>query len=294
MATTARVPSFAIRPGMRTSRSIAHVLVYIICIVWLTIALLPLAWMISTAFKTVEQMRITLPIQWIPNPITLANFPAGWAAKPWVMHVRNTLFLAVSVGVPIMISCSLAAYAFARLKFRGREAFFLINICLMLLPGQVTLVPRFVMMAKLGWVGTWLPALVPHFLAINPATIFVLRQFFRAIPEDLSDAARIDGCSELGIFWRIILPLSKAILALQALGIVAWAWNDLLFALLYLKKPDMQTLTLAMQSFIGERGEVHWGPMMAMSVVISLPMMVIAFFAQRYFTETFTLSGMKG
>ncbi len=180
------------------------------------------------------------------------------------------------------------------MKFPGSEALMLLNISLMLIPDQVTLVPRFVMMARWGWVGTWLPAIIPSMLAINAGMIFVLRQFFRAIPNDLSDAARIDGCHDLGIFWRIILPLSKPILALQIVLITSWAWNDLLFSLLYLKSETMQTLTLAMQGFIGIRGDTAWGAMMAMSVLMSLPMMALSYYGQRYFTEGFTMSGIKG
>ena len=280
--------------GMRTSRYIQHSIAYVIIAIFLLISLMPLGWMISAAFKTLEQMRITIPIQWIPNPVTLENFVDGWAARDWMLNLRNTLMLAVFVGVPTMISCTLAAYAFARMRFPGSEALMLLNISLMLIPDQVTLVPRFVMMARMGWVGTWLPAIIPSMLALNPAMIFVLRQFFRAIPNELSDAARIDGCNDLGIFWRIIVPLSKPILALQIVLITSWAWNDLLFSLLYLKHKSMQTLMLAMQGFIGTRGDTKWGPMMAMSVLMSLPMMVLAYYGQRYFTEGFTLSGIKG
>ena len=280
--------------GMRASRYIQHSIAYVLIALFLIMSLMPLGWMFSAAFKTLEQMRITVPIQWIPNPITLQNFIDGWGARDWLLSLRNTLILAVYVGVPTMASCTLAAYAFARMKFRGSEALMLLNISLMLIPDQVTLVPRFVMMARMGWVGTWLPAIIPSMLAINPAMVFVLRQFFRAIPNDLSDAARIDGCNDLGIFWRIVVPLSKPILALQVVFIISWAWNDLLFSLLYLKDRSMQTLTLAMQGFIGTRGDTRWGPMMAMSVLMSLPMMVLSYYGQRYFTEGFTLSGIKG
>lgn len=184
--------------------------------------------------------------------------------------------------------------AFVRMKFPGSEALMLLNISLMLIPDQVTLVPRFVMMARMGWVGTWLPAFIPSLIALNTGMIFVLRQFFRAIPNDRSDAARIDGCRELGIFWRIILPLSMPILALQVVLITSWAWNDLLFSLLCLKARSVQTPTLAMQGFIGLRGDTAWGQMMAMSVQILLPMMALSYYGQRYFTEGFTMSGIKG
>ncbi|MEM7530631.1 MAG: carbohydrate ABC transporter permease [Chloroflexota bacterium] len=280
--------------GMKTQRFILHTVAYLLIAGMLIIALMPLVWMISTAFKTVEQLRVTVPIQWIPNPITVENFVDGWQAKDWTLYLNNTLLLALFVGVPTMLSCTIAAYAFARMQFRGREILMLLNISLMLIPDTVTLVPRFVLMARLGWVGTWLPAIIPSMLAINPGMIFVLRQFFRAIPDELSGAARIDGCGELGIFWRIVVPLSKPILALQVVLILSWAWNDLLFSLLYLKRGDMQTLTLAMQGFIGIRGDTAWGQMMAMSVLMSLPMMALSYYGQRYFTEGFTLSGIKG
>jgi len=279
---------------MRASRIIQHAIAYILIAVFLAIALMPLAWMFSGAFKTLEQMRITFPIQWIPNPVTLQNFADGWQERNWLLNLRNTLMLAVFVGVPTMTSCTLAAYAFARMRFPGSEFFMLLNISLMLIPDFVTMVPRYVMMARMGWIGTWLPAVVPSMLAINPAMVFVLRQFFRAIPNELSEAARLDGSNELGIYWRIILPLSKPILALQIVLITSWAWNDLLFPLLYLKDQSMQTLTLAMMGFIGTRGDTRWGQMMAMSVLVSLPMMVLSYYGQRYFTEGFTLSGIKG
>ena len=280
--------------GMRASRIVQHAIAYILIAVFLAIALMPLAWMFSGAFKTLEQMRITFPIQWIPNPVTLQNFADGWQERNWLLNLRNTLMLAVFVGVPTITTCTLAAYAFARMRFPGSEFLMFLNISLMLIPDFVTMVPRYVMMARLGWIGTWLPAVVPSMLALNPAMVFVLRQFFRAIPNELSEAARLDGSSELGIYWRVILPLSKPILALQIVLITSWAWNDLLFPLLYLKDQSMQTLTLAMMGFIGIRGDTRWGQMMAMSVLVSLPMMGLSYYGQRYFTEGFTLSGIKG
>lgn len=292
--TSTSVPKHGIRLGIRTTRYVQHAFVYVCIALFLVLSLMPLGWMLSTSFKTLDQLRVTVPIQWLPKPATLQNYVDGWAARDWPKCLRNTLFLAVGHGGSMLASCTLAAYAFARMRFRGRDTLMLITISLMLIPAQVTMVPRFVVMARLGWVGTWLPAIVPALLATNPGSIFMLRQFFRSIPDELSDAARIDGCSELGIFWRIVLPLSKPVIALIAVGTTAWAWNDLIFSMIYLKKEEMQTLTLAMQSFIRERGETPWGAMMAMSVLISLPMMLLSYIGQRYFTESFTLSGIKG
>jgi multiple sugar transport system permease protein len=151
----------------------------------------------------------------------------------------------------------------------------LLNISLMLFPYQVTMVPTFVLMSKLHWIGTWLPGVVPFAFAASPWYVFLLRQFFRAIPEELSDAARIDGCGDLGILSRIILPLSKPVLALMVATHVTWCWNELLFPLLYFKDEQHRTLTLAMQNFIQARGATDWGPMMAMALLIALPMVFV-------------------
>jgi multiple sugar transport system permease protein len=260
----------------------------------LSIVILPFAWMISTSLQTPEQLRVTLPIQWIPKPPTLENFTMGLSRQPWLRYLRNTLIWAIASVIPLIISCTLVGYAFARMRFRGRDALMLLNISLMLLPYQVTMVPTFVLMSKLGWIGTWLPGVVPFMFAASPWYVFLLRQFFRAIPEELSDAARIDGCGDLGILWRIILPLSKPVLALMVATHVTWCWNELLFPLLYFKDEEHRTLTLAMQTFIQSRGATDWGPMMAMALLIALPMVFVYYVSQRQFVQSFALSGITG
>jgi multiple sugar transport system permease protein len=261
---------------------------------YLAIALLPLAWMVSVALQTEDQIRISIPVQWIPNPVTWENFQTGWAAQNWPRYYANTLFFALGSSIGLVISSTLAGYAFARLRFPGREALMLLNISLMLLPGQVTMIPRFIMWAKLDLVGTWWPVMIPFFLAGAPFYVFLMRQFLRGIPMELSDAARIDGCNEFGVFWRIIVPLVKPAIAVMVAGHITWAWNDLLLSLIYLKDEQHRQLILALQGFIEVRGQVGWGPLMAMSTAVALPVIVVYFFVQRYFVQTFTLSGLKG
>jgi multiple sugar transport system permease protein len=281
--------------GMKASRRLGHGIAYVLVLGYVAIALLPVVWMVSTSLQTEEQLRIQSPIQWVPHPLRWANYAEGWRAADWLLCLRNTLYYACGHTLGAALSVTIVAYGFARIRFPGRDLLMFINICLMLLPGQVTMVPRFILFAKLGWVGGFKPVVVPPFFAMAPYFVFMLRQFFRAIPEDLSDAARIDGCNELGIFLSVILPLSKPVLAIMIAGRFSQAWNNLLMPMIYLQKPHQRTLVLAMKAFIiGDRGEVSWGQLMAMSTLMALPMVLVYFILQRYFTQAFIISGLKG
>lgn len=290
------MPGFP-RLGMRTTRRLGNLVAYVCILGFLALVLLPLFWTASTSLKTPDQVRSTVPIRWIPTPLYPENYRVGWAAQPWLKYLGNTLRWAVGTSIGLLISVTLPAYAFARMKFRGREALMFLNIILMLLPYQVTMIPVFMLNSKLGWVGSWNPVMVPCFLAAAPHLVFMLRQFFRTIPMELSEAARIDGCNELSIIWHIILPLTKPALAIIVVGNFQWAWSDLLTSLIYFRDPAHMTLVLGMQTFIDETTHgttVLWGPLMAMSVVWALPMVVLFYFSQRYFVKTFTLVGITG
>ncbi len=280
------------RLGMHTSRAVLHLLAYVLVFAWLALALLPLFWMLSTSLKTSEQLRITLPMQWIPNPIHWQNYVEGWQEQPWLHYLGNTMQWAAGTSVGLLLSVTIAAYAFARMRFRGREALMFLNIVLMLLPGQVTMVPIFVLNSKLGFVGSWAPVMVPSFLAAAPHLVFLLRQFFRTIPEELCDAARVDGASEARIFFNIVLPLSVPVLTTISVLTFLWAWNDFLGPLLYLTNPQAFTMALGLQDFQG-RHEVAWNLLMAASVVFTLPIIVAFFFAQRTFIQGVKLTGLK-
>ena len=220
------------------------------------------------------------------------NYRRAFEMMDFGRNLRNTLFVCFVTVLGTVISSSLVAYSFSRIPWRGRDAVFILVLATMMLPYQVTLIPLFAVYSRLGWVGSFKPLIVPYWFGV-PFYIFLLRQFFKGIPEDLSAAARIDGCSEFGIFLRIILPLSKPALATTALFMFLFQWGDFLNPLIYLQDHSQYTLAVALQQFQSQH-ESAWGPLMAMGAVITLPVIVLFFLTQRTFIQGITLSGIKG
>ncbi len=220
------------------------------------------------------------------------NYPKAFGTMDFWINLRNTLFICVSVVIGTVISCSLVAYSFSRIEWPGRDALFVVVLATMMLPYEVTLVPLFVLYKHLGWTGSFKPLIVPAFFG-TPFYIFLLRQFFMGIPRDLSAAARIDGCSELGIFTNIIVPLAKPALATTALFMFLFQWADFLNPLIYLQDDRQYTLAIALQQFQSNH-ESEWGPLMAMSTVITVPIIALFFLTQRTFIQGITMTGLKG
>lgn len=220
------------------------------------------------------------------------NYHEAFGMMDFFQNLRNTLFVCFTTVIGTVISCSLVAYSFARIQWKGREFMFVLVLATMMLPYQVVLIPLFSLYAKLGWVGSFKPLIVPYFFA-TPFYVFLLRQFFLSIPQDLSAAARIDGCNEFDIYWRIILPLSKPALATTALFMFLFQWGDFLNPLIYLQDRTQYTLAVALQQFQSQH-ESAWGPLMAMSTVITLPIIALFFLTQKTFIEGITMSGLKG
>jgi multiple sugar transport system permease protein len=216
----------------------------------------------------------------------------GSPAFDFLLYLRNTLRLCLLGVFGTVLSCSLVAYGLACVNWRGREALFWIMLATMMLPGQVTMIPVFLTFKKLGWIGTILPLVVPTFLG-NAFFIFLLRQFYRSIPAELVEAARIDGCSDLGIWWRIMLPLSKPALAVVGLFTFIGTWNDFLGPLIYLIDNRQYTLSIGLAMFQGQYGG-QWGEMMAMSTLMLMPIVILFFFTQKTFIQGVKLSGIKG
>ncbi|MBF6606246.1 MAG: carbohydrate ABC transporter permease [Chloroflexi bacterium] len=253
--------------------------------------LMPLLWMIGTSLKAGPQSIASPPI-WIPSPFVWQNYPDALSQIDFPLALRNSLLYAVPSVVFSVASCSLVAYGFARIAWPGRNIVFVVLLATMMLPGQVTFIPLYVIFAKLGWVNTFLPLVVPTLFG-SPFFIFLLRQFFMGIPSELSDAARIDGASELQILWRIVLPLSKPALITVALFTFIDKWGDFFGPLIYLQRPDLYPLSLAVQTFQSAH-KTDWPLSMAAAVVIAAPLVVIYFFAQRRFIEGITFTGLKG
>lgn len=252
---------------------------------------LPFYWLVSTALKPDEQL-FQMPPAWIPNPPKWENFPKALTYIPFAQYTWNTLKIAGLNVLGIVISCSLVAYSLAKIPWRGRNLLFLSLLATMILPAQVTMIPTFAIFKTLGWIGTVLPLTVPSFFG-SAFSIFLLRQFFLTIPNELSDAARIDGCSEFDIYRRIIMPLSKPALATVGLFTFIGSWNDFLGPLMYLTDERTYTLSLGLQRFVSQHG-AEWSLLMAASTVMTLPIIILFFFAQRTFIQGVTLTGIKG
>ena len=224
--------------------------------------------------------------------VDAANFSEAFEWFPFPQYLFNTLVICSISVTGTILSCSLVAYGLACIQWRGREVLFWVMLSTMMLPGQVTMIPLFLTFKWLGWINTILPLTVPTFLG-NAFFVFLLRQFYRSIPLDLIEAARLDGCSELGIWARIMMPLSKPALAVVGLFTFITAWNDFLGPLIYLMDEEKYTLSIGLAMFQGQYGS-DWGQMMAMASLMTIPIVVLFFFTQKQFIQGVKLSGIKG
>lgn len=267
------------------------VLVYTLLIVGAFLFMIPFIWMLSSSLKELSQIFV-YPPKWIPNPVRWDNYARALAKMNFPLALKNTLIITVLTVSGQLLSSALVAYGFARLKFPGRDFLFMLVISTMMLPSQVTMIPVFIIFRTLGWVDTLKPLIVPSFLGANAFAIFLLRQFFLTIPKELEDAARIDGCGSLRIFFQIMLPLAKP--AMVTVGIFAFmgSWNDFFGPLIYLNSESMRTLAIALQTFQGQF-TAEWNLLMAASVVVLLPVLVIFFSLQQYFVQGIVLTGLK-
>lgn len=251
----------------------------------------PAVWMISTSLKTNAQLY-TDPPTWIPRPAVWANFTRAWVSVDFTRYTINTALYALAVVFGTLLSNSLIAYGFARLRFPGRDLLFGVVLGTMMIPGMVTMIPQYIMFAKLHWIGSYLPLVVPAFFG-SSYYIFLLRQFFMGVPQELSEAARIDGANELWIWWKVVVPLSKAAMATVALFTFEGAWNDYVGPVLYLSDPKLYTVQVGLSMF-RSTSDVNWQHIMAASLLIMIPTVVLFASFQRYFVEGAAVSGIKG
>lgn len=257
-----------------------------------TLILMPLWWMISTSLKSPAEIA-QYPPTFIPEEFHFSNYIEAWQTAPFTRWALNTLFLAVVGTIGSVLVNSLVAYAFAKIKFKGRNTLFVLVLSTMLIPGFVTMVPQYILFSKLGWIDTYLPLLVPAFLG-SAFFIFLLRQFMMGIPNELVEAAVLDGAGHLQIWWNIMLPLTKPALITVAIFSFNGAWNDLLGPLLYINDESKYTLQIGLQTFKGTV-QTQWNYLMAMSVTVLLPVILLFFFFQKYFIEGSNISsGTKG
>jgi ABC-type glycerol-3-phosphate transport system permease component len=273
------------------SRWLSHGVIHLLLLVGLAAVMMPVVFAVSTSLKPYGDLFIYPPV-WIPLPPKWDNYFEALTFVPFDRYFLNTSIITGLDIVGKLITCSLVAFAFARLHWWGRDTLFVIMIATLMLPPQVTLIPQFVIWSQLGWIDTFVPLILPNFFG-GPYMTFLLRQFFMSIPPELDDAARIDGCSSLGIFWRIILPLSSPALMAVTVFVFNATWNEFLSPLIYLHSKSNLTIALGLRSFQSEHGP-EWHLVMAASLVTMLPILLVFFLGQRYFIQGIVFTGVKG
>jgi multiple sugar transport system permease protein len=264
------------------------------------LAAAPFVWMLLTSLKTADNAMMYPPQIW-PKPLMLRNYWQVISSQQtsFLLWTRNSVIVAVLTVLGVTLSSAVVAYGFARIPFRGRGVLFTIMLATMMIPFPVTMVPLFSIFRWLGdvtgsnWIGTFKPLWVPAWFG-SAFSIFLLRQFFLTIPTELSEAARIDGCGEIGIFLRVVLPLARPALAVVALFSFMAVWNDFLAPLVYLQRREQFTLALGLQNFQSQMGGTPWHLLMAASVLVILPVVGLFFLAQRTFIEGIATTGIKG
>jgi multiple sugar transport system permease protein len=276
---------YRFRKGLQT------VISQVSLIILSAIFIIPFAWLVSTSFKPESQIFMFPPV-WIPSPFTITHYVEGVTFLPFHIYFRNTVFIALVSVFGTVLSCSMVSYGLSRIEWKGRNTLFALLLATLMIPFQVTMIPLFIIMKNLNWIDTYMPLTVPSFLA--PAFfVFMLRQFFLGIPKDLTDAAKIDGASEFGCYWRIVLPLAKPALATVALFTFINAWGEFLRPLIYISTEDKYTLAIGLARFRDQYG-TYWGQMMAVATLMTVPIIALFFFTQRTFIQGITLSGVKG
>ncbi len=290
----APVAAAPVAPRRRRARRIwrsvlKHAALLVLCV----IMLYPLIWLVVSSLKPNGEIFRDLSI--VPTHLTLENYMKGWTAQefPFGQFLLNSAIVAVGAIVGNLASCSLAAYAFARLRFRGRNLFFALMLGTIMLPFQVVLVPQFVIFKELGWLNTFLPLIVPKFLATDAFFVFLMVQFIRALPKEIFEAARIDGAGHVRIYARITLPLMVPALATTAIFTFIWTWADFFGPLIYLRSPNEFTVSIALKGFVDAQSTSDYGAMFAMSVVSLVPLFIAFLAGQRYLVRGIATTGIK-
>jgi multiple sugar transport system permease protein len=275
---------------MKRRKRWGHFALHLGLILGSVIMLLPFAWMLSTSLKEAAEV-FTYPPTWIPKKFAWSNFKEALTSLPFGRFYLNSFIVAICVTALTLLTSSLAAFAFARLRFKGRNTLFLVYLATLMIPFPVLLIPNFIMVRYLGWYDSYAALILPP--AFSAFATFLLRQFFKGIPTELDDAARIDGASSLRIWWQIILPNSTAALAALAIFVFLGNWNEFLWPLVVTNSEEMRTVPVGLNIFQGQFG-VKWQLLMAAAVVAMVPVLIVYILAQKWFIKGITISGMGG
>lgn len=268
-----------------------RILAYAMLFLGASIVMIPFAWLLSTSLKDASKIFLDPP-QWIPDPVRWDNYKQAFSVMPFPRYLLNTCKITFSCLVLQVLSCSIVAFGFARMRFPGRNLLFMMVLATMMLPAQVTMIPVFKIWAKLGFYDTFVPLILPSAFG-SAFFIFLLRQYFMTIPIEMDEAARIDGANTFQVWWKVLLPQVKPALAAVAVLSFMTHWNDFMGPLIYTTNPNNRTLALALWSFQGQYA-TDWHLLMAASTVVMLPLLILFFSAQKYFIQGVVISGVKG
>lgn len=277
----------------KTRQKITSIILTLMLAIGGITVLLPILWMLSTSLKDQGAVFI-IPPRWIPNPIRWDNYPKALEFMNAKVVYKNTILITLISILGTLISSSLVAFAFARLRAPGKEILFLLVLSTIMLPQQVVLIPQFIMFKLMGWIDTFYPLTLPFFFATTPFLIFLLRQFFMTIPIEMDEAARLDGCSYFQVYYKIILPLSKPAIGIVAIQSFMGNWNEFIRPLIFINSATKYTVSVALANFSAEYGMTPWNLLMAASLVALLPCIALFFLAQRYFIQGIVVTGLKG
>jgi multiple sugar transport system permease protein len=268
---------------------------HFIVIVGGLLMLYPLLWMISSSFK--ESTEIFKGASFFPTKFILSSYIQGWSGlsgTTFTTFFRNSIFIATMSIFGNVLACSMAAYAFARLDFAFKKVLFAIMLVTLMLPFHVTIIPQYIMFNKLEWINTYIPLILPKFLAVEGFFIFLMVQFIRSIPREYDQAAKIDGCGPIRLYWILILPLALPALITTMIFTFIWTWNDFFGPLLYISNINLFPVALALRMFIDAMGQSQWGELFAMSTLSLVPLFAVFIFFQKYLIEGITTGGLKG
>lgn len=273
-------------------RTAGKVVLHVILTVAALAMVFPFVWMLLTSFKTLPQL-LDDPLSLLPDPWTTANYVKAWTSVPFGQAYWNSAYICVLSVIGTLVTAAMAGYAFARIDFRGSRVLFVVFLATQMIPKQVTLIPFYLLMTRFGWVDSHLSLIVPAML-VNPFAVFLMRQFVLTLPQELEEAARVDGCGRWRMFWQIVLPNLRPGLAAMAIIVALDVWNNFLFPLVLLNSPDLFTVPLLLTSFRSQFGTINYGLVMAASAIATVPMLIAFVIGQRKIIDSLATSGLGG
>jgi ABC-type glycerol-3-phosphate transport system permease component len=279
------------KPSQRRSARLKAAVTYAILGLGAVVMLIPFAWLLSTSFKPQQQV-FTFPIQWIPHPFVWSNYADVFRTSPFARYLVNTAVITAVGVLGSLIGSSIAAYAFARIRFRGRNAMFAVMLATLMVPPWTVIIPTYIFFGKIGWLNTYLPILVPAFFA-TPFNTFLMRQFFMTVPFEMEEAARVDGASRWRIFIRIVLPLARPAMIMVAIFGFFYYWNEFLLPLIYLQSQNLYPVSVGVANYASSQAQ-NYPLMMAASMIALIPPLAMFFGFQRWLIQGIVVSGVKG